>query len=143
MKQLLPFNVGYESYALALNDVQEIVEDRRIDAFPGAPACIAGAISFHGRIVPLIDMPKLLGFADGKVGSRQIVLTNDWGPIALGVDQVRSIINLEAAALTPVQNYAQRKYISTIINWRGAMLGLLQLEEIQVTLERLCDGGGG
>jgi purine-binding chemotaxis protein CheW len=143
MKQLLPFNVSYESYALALNDVQEIVEDQRIDPFPGAPSCVAGAISFHGRVIPLIDMAKLLGFADGKVGSRQIVLTDDWGPIALGVDQVRSIINLEAAALTPVQNYTQRKYISTVINWRGSMLGLLQLDEIQATLERLCDGRGG
>ncbi len=46
MKQLLPFKVGYETYALELGEIQEIVEQQRIDPFPGAPAVVAGAISF-------------------------------------------------------------------------------------------------
>jgi purine-binding chemotaxis protein CheW len=143
MKQLLPFKVGYESYALELNEIQEIVEQHRIDPFPGAPDIVAGAIAFHGRIVPVISMPKLLNFPMGTIGSRLIVLVDERGPIALGVDQVGSIINLEPSAFNPVQSYSERKYISDVVNWRGAMLGLLQLDQIQTDIDLLCDSTGG
>lgn len=143
MKQLLPFKVGYESYALELNEIQEIVEQQRIDPFPGAPDIVAGAIAFHGRIVPVISMPKLLNFPTGTIGSRLIVLVDDRGPIALGVDQVGSIINLQPSAFNPVQNYSERKYISAVVNWRGAMLGLLQLDQIETDIDLFCNSTGG
>ena len=143
MKQLLPFKVGYEKYALDLSEVQEIVEQSRIDPFHGSPDVVAGAIGFHGRIVPLLDMPKFLNFPTGKIGSRMIVLVNDRGPMALGVDQVGSIINLDLSDFKPVQNYSERKYLSDTINWAGSMIGLLDLNQVLAELDRLCDGAGG
>jgi len=143
MKQLLPFKVGYESYALELNEIQEIVEQPRINPFPGAPEIVAGAIAFHGRIVPVISMPKLLNFPTGKIGTRLIVLVNERGPIALGVDQVGSIISLDSSAFNPIQSFTERKYISDVVNWRGTMLGLLQLDQVQTDIDLFCDSTGG
>ncbi|MCF6267145.1 MAG: chemotaxis protein CheW, partial [Desulfuromusa sp.] len=62
IKQLLPFKVGYETYALELVEVQEIIENQKIYPFPGTPEIIAGAIGFHGRIVPVVDLAMLLKF---------------------------------------------------------------------------------
>ena len=95
MKQLLPFTVGYETYALELVEVQEVVENQKIYPFPGSPEIVAGSINFHGRIIPVVDLVKLLNFPPDKRGQRLIVLTNQRGPVALEVDQVQAVINIE------------------------------------------------
>ena len=137
MKQLLPFKVGYETYALELVEVQEVVENQRVYDFPGSPEAIAGAIGFHGRIVPVVDLALLLDFPTGKLGQRLIVLINERGPVALGVDQVRAIINIEINQTTQMQNYAERNYISDVVNWEGEMISLFDLDQLQRKLELL------
>ena len=143
MKQLLPFRVGYESYALELIEVQEVVENQTIYDFPGSPKVVAGAIGFHGRIVPVIDLAVLLDFPTGKLGQRLIVLVNKWGPVALGVDQVRAIINIEINQTNQMQNYAERNYIRDVINCGGEMISLFDLDQLQINLESLCAQTGG
>ncbi len=143
MKQLLPFRVGYENYALELVEVQEVVENQTIYDFPGSPKVVAGAIGFHGRIVPVIDLAVLLDFPTGKLGQRLIVLVNKWGPVALGVDQVRAIINIEINQTNQMQNYAERNYIRDVINCGGEMISLFDLDQLQINLESLCAQTGG
>ncbi|MCW8893324.1 MAG: chemotaxis protein CheW [Deltaproteobacteria bacterium] len=143
MKQLLPFKVGYETYALELTEIQEIVEQQQIHEFPGSPAVVAGAIGFHGRIVPVIDLAKLLDFPTGRIGSRLIVLINERGPVALGVDLVGSIVTLDISRANRIQNYAERQYIRDIVNWGGGMMSLIDLDQLQAELELLCDNAGG
>ena len=143
MKQLLPFTVGYETYALDLVEVQEVVENQQVYPFPGSPEVVAGAISFHGRIVPVIDLALLLDFPSEQLGQRLIVLINQRGPVALGVDQVQAIINIEASPENQMQNYAERSYINDIFNWHGKMVSLFDLDQLQLKLESLCTQVGG
>ena len=143
MKQLLPFKVGYETYALDLAEVQEVVENQPIYDFPGSPAEIAGAIGFHGRIVPVIDLARILEFPAGNIGTRLIVLAHERGPYALGVDQVRAIISVEISPSTRMQNYTDRDYIREIINWNGEMISVFDLDQLQVYIESLCTSVGG
>lgn len=142
MRQLLPFKVGYENYALDLIEIQEIVENRTVYPYPASPNVVGGVIDFHGRIVPVIDMPVMLEMTTGTIGQRLIVLINDRGPMALGVDQVGAIVSLESAKTSPIQNYAERKYIREIINWGGSMINLLDLDQVKAELDRLCENGG-
>lgn len=142
MKQLLPFKVGYETYALELIEVQEVVEKQKIYPFPGTPDVISGAIAFHGRIVPVIDLARLLDFPTGKIGQRFIVLVNKRGPVALGVDQVQTVINLEINQDNRMQNYTERNYIKDVINYHGKMISLFDLDQFQSKLELLCTKGG-
>ena len=143
MKQLLPFTVGYETYALELIEVQEVVEKQTIYPFPGAPEIVAGAINFHGRIIPVVDLARLLNFPPEKIGQRLIVLVNQRGPVALGVDQVEAIINIEAGADLQMENYADKNYICDVINWHGKMISIFDLDQLQTTLETLCTETGG
>ncbi len=143
MTQLLPFKVGYETYALKLNDVQEVVENQTLHDFPTAPDIVAGAISFHGRIVPVVDLARLLGFPLGKIGQRLIVLVNQRGPVALGVDVVRAVINIEMNQMNQMEDFAERNYISNVINYGGEMMSLFDLDHLQRELELICLQAGG
>jgi purine-binding chemotaxis protein CheW len=138
MKQLLPFKIGDELYALELVEVQEVVENRNIYNFPGSPEVVVGAIGFHGRIVPVINLPLLLNFPTENLCNRLIVLLNEQGPVALGVDQVRSVINIEEVPENQMQHAAERNYINKTINWNGEMISLFDLEQLQAKLESLC-----
>ncbi len=138
MKQLLPFTVGYETYALELAEVQEVVENQKIYPFPGSLEAIAGAISFHGRIITVVDLTQILNFPTANIGKRLIILVNNNEPVALGVGQVHKIINVDMDKIKRMENYAEKSYITDIINHGGKMISLLDLEQLQSKLESLC-----
>jgi len=142
MKQLLPFTVGDETYALDLAEVREVVEDYTIYPFPGTAAAIAGAISFHGQIITVIDMEQVLGFPPEKLGKRLIVLVNQQQPVALGVGQVNKIINFTAEKTQQMENYGDKNYITQIIQHSGKMINLFDLSQLQHQFTELCNGAG-
>jgi len=143
MNQLLPFKLGAEVYALELVDVQEIVEKRPIHPLPGGPDTVVGAIGFHGRIVPVVDLPLLLGFPSGSRSERMIVLTDGHGPVALVVDQLLRIISLDLVHSTLSQSDSEQDCIRGVINLGGEMISLLNLEQLRLMLEQLCSDSGG
>jgi len=143
MSQLLPFKLGPEVYALELADVQEVVEQRTIYPLPGVAETISGAISFHGRIVPVIDLPLLLGFDAGVRSERIIVLTDEHGPVALNIDRLQRIITLDLAHCTLSQSESEQDCIRGVIDRDGEMISLLDLEQLRLVLDRVCSETGG
>lgn len=143
MNQILPFKLGEETYALKLADIQEIVENQLIYPLPGAPATLAGAISFHGRIVPVIDLPALLGFTSGQSCERLIVLTDEHGPMALQVNLLLGLQNINIAHGTLSQTHSEKDCIAGVLNLQGEMISLLDLGQLLLTIEHLCLKTGG
>lgn len=143
MSQLLPFKLGAECYALELTDVQEVVENQTIHALPGVAETIVGAISFHGRIVPVIDLPRLLGFPANSRSERIIVLTDEHGPVALSVDQLQRIISLDLVHSGLSQSESEEDCIRGVLNRDGKMISLLDLEQLQLLFVQLCSDNGG
>ena len=140
MTQLLPFKLGDEVYALDVTDVQEVVEGPTIYPLPGAADEIRGAIGFHGRILPVVDLPRLLGFPAGERAARLLVLVDAHGPMALAVDQLESIIAVDLVQCTLTQSSSEEDCIRGVLNWREAMISLLDLEQLQHQVANLCGG---
>ena len=142
MSQLLPFKLGAEIYALELVDVQEVVEQQKVHPLPGVAETIIGSIVFHGRIVPVIDLPLALGFPAGERSERMIVLTDEHGPVALAVDQLLRIINLDLAHSTLSQSESEEDCIRGVLNRDGTMISLFDLDQLRRVLEQLCTDSG-
>jgi len=143
MKLLLPFIVGCENYAVDLIEVQEVVEDQNIYSFPGAPVSISGVINFHGRVITVINLTQILGFPTAEPGNRLIVLANQKNPVALGVDQVKKIINIDPAKAQQMDTYVDKNYISNIIHHNGKIINLLDLNQLHHQLKLVCNVTGG
>ncbi len=143
MSQLLPILLDKEVYALELIEVQEVVENASIFPLPGASDALLGAISFHGQIVPVVDLPLLLGFAPGPRADRLIVLIDSHGPMALAVDQQRPILNIDLVQNTLIQSSSEDDGIRGVINWEGEMISLLDFEQMHLMIEQLCANAGG
>ena len=143
MSQLLPFKLGEETYALDLTEIQEVVEKPVIYPLPGAPETVAGAIGFHGRIVPVVDLPALLGFPAGPRAERLVVLTAGNGPLALAVDQLRPVLSVDLIRGTLSQSDSEADCISGVLSWQEEMISLLDLRQLKKILEQLCTQTGG
>jgi len=143
MTQLLPFRIGMETYALELPVIQEVMESPNVYAFPAAPGEISGALGFHGRIVPVINLPRLLGRSDQHICNRLIVLVRDYGPVALAVDQVEAILNVEISHANRLGYEDAGNYIKEVINWQGRMINCFDLDRLQSRIAELCTWHGG
>jgi len=142
MTQLLQFRLGPEVYALELIDVQEVVEQQPVHPLPGVPPTIIGSIDFHGRIVPTVDLPLLLGFPAGERSGRMLVLIDEHGPVVLAVDQLLRIINLDLTHSTLSQSDSEADCIRGVLNREGTMISLLDLKQLQQKIQQLCSEPG-
>jgi len=138
MIQLLPFEVGNEIYALELIDIQEIVEAPHLHPFPAAPAIVSGAIAFHGRIVPVVDLPRLLGFDSQQGSPRIIVLANQYGPFALAVDRLRPLIGLDKSFVKDNEPETKEPSVRSLIAWKDNMISLLDIDYVVAAIETSC-----
>lgn len=93
---LLVLRVGQAGYAMAVDDVIEVVRMVAATPAPDAPAWSSGLINVRGRVVPLIDGRARLGLARMEPGiSTKIVLMQiDEHAVGLIVDEVVDVISV-------------------------------------------------
>jgi purine-binding chemotaxis protein CheW len=97
---MLLFRVGSEQYGLGIEAIQEVADDPPLYAVPHHGSCLLGAINLHGRILPVIDLPALLGMAGAPPRDpRLVILAPEFHGLALAVSGVGRILPYEAADL--------------------------------------------
>jgi chemotaxis-related protein WspB len=58
---VLHLRVGEQRYALPSASVVEVVPAVALRAVPGTPPTVAGLLAYRGRVVPVVDLPRLFG----------------------------------------------------------------------------------
>jgi chemotaxis signal transduction protein len=58
---LLAIRIGSEPYALRLSEIAGLYADRAVTRLPGDAPALLGIAGFRGAIVPVYDLPALLG----------------------------------------------------------------------------------
>ncbi len=143
MTLILPFMLGEERYALKLTEVQEVIEDAEQHYLPAAPAVLIAAVNVHGRILPVLDLPQLLGFSSAPLSERMIVLADREFPLVLAVHHLEPLLSVDLEQASLIQSDAPDDCISGVLNWQGQMVSLLDLEQLQRIVEDECSDTGG
>jgi purine-binding chemotaxis protein CheW len=90
------FLVGGDCFAVPSTDVAEVLRDGRLTRVPHAPAAVLGLLHLRGRIVPVIDMRRRLGFPDAASSAARthvvVRLDDDW--YSLLVDDMCDVIEV-------------------------------------------------
>jgi purine-binding chemotaxis protein CheW len=102
-ERVVVFELGTESYGIAVGQVDEIIRPPAITAVPGAPASIAGVINLRGRIIPVVDLRPRRGPPDGADGrtSRILVLRVGGKSIGAAVDAVSDVLRIPPGTIEP------------------------------------------
>jgi purine-binding chemotaxis protein CheW len=112
--QYITFKLGDELFAIAVNQVREVLEVARITRVPTAPDYMRGVVNVRGKAIPVVDLRLRFGLpatADA-LHTRIIVmeLEIDGETTVLGgvADSVHEVIELEPAQIDPPPRLTMR-----------------------------------
>ncbi|MCK6388209.1 MAG: chemotaxis protein CheW [Zoogloea sp.] len=104
-RQFVTFLVGGEVFAVDMAPVQEIIRVPDVVRVPLAPRTLDGLSNLRGRVLPIISLRRIFGFAEQEHDDSTRAVVIDMGQ-ALGfvVDRVASVINVEPAQIEGVDS---------------------------------------
>lgn len=149
LEEFLLFRLGDELYSIPMKRIQEIINIYGITPVPRAPEHLKGIISLRGKIIPVIDLKKLLSINDGDddsereilLGARMVkrwrkkglVLEGVHGPISLLTDSVIGVVRIDPTGLhLPPSNLSdeQRRYLQNVFVYDERVVSVLNPDEV-------------
>lgn len=88
LQDFLVVESGNRWFALPTRAVDAAVAPRPVTPLPFVPPWVEGLINVNERILPLVDLRRLLGMAQPTAGGELVVIESPRGPCALRVDRV-------------------------------------------------------
>ncbi len=131
------FSLAGSDYAVPVRDVAEIGRVPGITRVPNVPDFMRGITNLRGEVVPVINLPGLLGLQDSAPSARGRVLflqaRERVSPTGLMVDEVKGIQRIQSQQLEQVTGLVDDKVTSVLrgVHGRGdRLLNVLDLEQL-------------
>src|SRR5690242_7017678 len=101
--QLVVFRLGDNEFAVAIEQVQEILALGPLARVPKTPAFVEGIINVRGRIIPVLNLSKRLGIPgrDRDGDTRIVVAEVAEQTVGLIVDMVTEVLKLPLSGIEP------------------------------------------
>jgi len=132
---ILRFQVGRESFAVDLRRIVEVTPQANLRPMPHAPAYLAGLFHYRGRVVPVVDLNRLLGAAPSaaRLSTRIILVEPAPGQPFLGLlaERVSDLEEVsERAAATASLSVPEAPYLGAVLDTDSGLVQLLAVEHI-------------
>ncbi len=107
IEQYLSFTLAGETYALAVENVREVLEMSTITPLPRVPAFMRGVINVRGSVVPVIDLRLKMGMSMTEKGIDTCVVvldipsTEGMATVGALVDSVQEVVEFDSASVEP------------------------------------------
>lgn len=105
LRQFVTFLVGDEVFAVDMVPVQEIIRLPEMVRVPLAPRTLDGLANLRGKILPIISLRRIFGFADTGHDEATRALVIDIGqPLGFVVDRVASVFGVDGSKIEGVDS---------------------------------------
>lgn len=111
----LSFTLNGELYAMAIEQVKEIIEFGQITTVPMMPSYMRGVINLRGAVVPVVDLSRRFGGEASAVGRRtcivilEVPLGTDTGDgvqvLGVIVDAVNAVLDIAPTSIEPPPSF--------------------------------------
>lgn len=102
-RQFVTFMVGNEVFAVDMAPVQEIIRVPEAVRVPLAPQALDGLANLRGKVLPIISLRRLFGFAEREHDDASRAVVVDVGqPLGFVVDRVASVVGVEPRQIEDV-----------------------------------------
>ncbi|HEY8943537.1 MAG TPA: chemotaxis protein CheW, partial [Polyangiaceae bacterium] len=112
-------------YALRLTEVAGLFTSRRITRLPGPLPELLGLAGFRGVIVPVYDLPRLLGYGALPSAPGALVLTDTSPAVALAFEATPEHFTVRPAEVVPDETVG--KAVRGAVAYRGLMHPILDV----------------
>jgi purine-binding chemotaxis protein CheW len=103
--QLVSFDVDGQEYAIAIEDVQEIVQvPEAVIHVPHSDSHVLGVMTLRNRLLPLVRLRRIFGLPDSDLDekSRIVVLTLNGVSVGVVVDAVSEVLRVSKSGVDPL-----------------------------------------
>ncbi len=109
MKQYIGFILEKSEYSIPILKVQEIIKLPQITKIPGVPYYVEGITNLRGRVIPIVNLKRILGVPEEVEGSKVIVISS--GKITFGalVDDITGVVNIDEKTIEPAEEFMQQE----------------------------------
>ncbi|MGG4497059.1 chemotaxis protein CheW [Brevibacillus reuszeri] len=133
--QSILFKMGNEYYGLPISLVREIIKPLPVTRFPKSPPYVEGVIDLRGRILPIINLPKMFGLEPTLEtdDTRFVDLQLEGLSIGIIVEAVSEVLNIPQKLIEPAPPIiagVDGKYLQGIARMNDKLIMLLDVDEI-------------
>jgi chemotaxis signal transduction protein/chemotaxis regulatin CheY-phosphate phosphatase CheZ len=128
--QYIGFTMNNNEYTIPILKVQEIVNMPHLTKLPQVPHYIEGVTNLRGRIIPIVNLKKLVGLGGDSVGEKVIVVTS--GRITFGVliDSITGVITIEDSEIEPPADFNTSDIVSGVAKVGDKLIVLLDTKKL-------------
>jgi len=117
--------VAGEAYAIPVGQVLEVADPGEVVAVPRAPREVTGVRNLRGRLLPVVDLARVLGVEPTAPARRLLVADVDGQQAGLLADEVSGVAELAGATEDTESELLQGAVLAD-----GELIGLLDLAAI-------------
>ncbi len=104
-RQFVTFIAGNEVFAVDMAPVQEIIRVPEVVKVPLAPRALEGLANLRGKVLPIISLRRIFGFAECAYDDATRAVVIDIGqPLGFVVDRVASVVGVESNKIEGVES---------------------------------------
>jgi purine-binding chemotaxis protein CheW len=110
--QLVSFNIEGQEYAIAIEDVQEIVQvPEEVIHVPHSESHVLGVMTLRNRLLPLVRLRRIFGLPDSDLDekSRIVVLTLNGVSVGVVVDAVSEVLRVSKSGVDALPDLLARE----------------------------------
>jgi purine-binding chemotaxis protein CheW len=142
-RQFVIFIAGDEVFAVDMAPVQEIIRVPTVVRVPMAPATLDGLANLRGKVLPIISLRRVFGFAEQAHDDATRALVIDIGqPLGFVVDKVASVVGVEPGKLEGVgaiQGTVNTELLSCIIKDVGGHPMIMVLDFAKLIAQEFAE----
>ena len=105
--QHIGFIMNNSEYTIPILKVQEIINRPQLTKLPQAPQYIEGVTNLRGRIIPIVNLKKLVGLDESEPGQKVIVVSSGRMTFGVLIDGITGVISIEDDQIEPAENFLQ------------------------------------
>ena len=127
------FKVGNEMYGVDINLVQSIEREIQVVPVPNSMPYIKGNVNLRSEVIPVYSLKKKFGLVDNGVSENTIIIDTKNVKLALEVDEVVEIGDIEPENIVPMPEIAlnaQTQYMPRVAHVDGNLIILLDVTEL-------------
>jgi len=134
-RQLVIFDVNKEAFGVDIGTVREIISMQDVTNVPGVPDFVKGVINLRGKVIPVVDLRRKLGFnsAEQTKENRIVVIGVNGQDIGVIVDAVTEVMRIPVESVVPPNSViytGDYEYLMGIAKLDKRLIILLDMDKV-------------
>jgi len=133
LEKLLVFKVGRNRYAIPIDDLSQIIEDRILTPLPHVPSFLKGIFALRGHIVGVLDVSERLDLPplSESVSKKIVVLEKGGDLFGLRVENIEHVVEVDISSLeAPPESFdaAQQEFVMGVFHYKKKTVAFLNIQ---------------